>query len=59
MKHTLIVIGWTGVQRAYLDVPREEAIARYTKSECETPEDGQIEQFEFDDEFGVYSAWAA
>lgn len=62
--NTLIVIGWTGIQRAYLNVPRDEAIRRYRASE-DQPEDvwdkaslGYIEEFTFKDEFGTYSAWA-
>ena len=55
MKNKLIVIGWMGVKTAYLNVPREEAINRYMQSRNVTSED--IEEFDFEDEFGVYDAW--
>lgn len=71
MKNKLVVVGWLGVKKCYLNVPREEAIDRYVKSELagyETPEQIQkmrkdvaamwTEEFEFDDEFSAYDAWA-
>lgn len=64
--HTLIVIGYTGISRAYLDIPEEEAIRRYCESE-DTPREsfnierekvsGFMDTFTFTDEFCVYSAW--
>ncbi|GJE78050.1 hypothetical protein [Methylorubrum suomiense] len=54
----LVVIGWAGVMRAYLNVPREEAITRYVQDEGEPPAADQIKEFEFTDSFGVYDAWA-
>lgn len=67
MKNKLITIGWTGTKRCYLNVPREEAVRRFVKSEMygyETTEEialttaeSLVEEFEFDDEFGAYDAW--
>lgn len=57
MRHTLIVIGWIGDKRAYLDVTREEAIRRFTESEEVAPKDDEIGEFTFTDEFNVYDAW--
>lgn len=59
MKHRLVTLGWLGIQRAYLDMSIDEAIVRYRQDEpdaCEQELDPQ--EFEFDDEFCVYSAWA-
>lgn len=59
-KNTLTVIGWMGTKRAYLNLSREEAIARWVASEGEAePADGLIDIFEFDDEFAVYDAWSS
>lgn len=55
--HTLVVIGPIGQSRAYLDISRDEAIARYVKTEGETPEPWMIEELCFLDEFCVSSAW--
>jgi hypothetical protein len=56
--HTLIVIGYRGVRRAYLDIPREEAIARFKKAEAWNElEPRLIDEIHFLDEFGVYDAW--
>jgi hypothetical protein len=58
--HTLIVIGYLGIKRAYLDIPMHEAIRRYGESESIADlEDSQlsIKEFEFKDEFGVYDAY--
>ncbi len=57
MKHKLIVIGFMGIKRAYLDIPREEAIRRYMGDDT-SPFDEPVEEFEFENEFGVYDAWA-
>jgi hypothetical protein len=61
LPHTLVVIGWTGVQLAFLDVSVEEAIRRYREHEGMTPDDPMdgrpISTFAFDDCFGTYSAW--
>ena len=57
MKHTLVLIGWLGTKRAYLDIPREEAIRRYKESDGDIDEE-HIEEFTFTDEFGTYAAWA-
>jgi hypothetical protein len=66
MKNKLIVIGWMGVKTAYLNVPKEEAINRYMKSNFGTPRSANqedladfdfVQEFEFEDEFGTYDAW--
>lgn len=57
MNH-LITIGYIGIMRAYLNVPRDEAIRRFIESEesdIETAEN-TIHEFDFNDEFKVYSA---
>jgi hypothetical protein len=62
-KNKLISIGWLGVKRCYLNVPREEAIRRYARDEYDgnpgitdesLTKDRLIEEFEFDDEFHAY-----
>jgi hypothetical protein len=58
--HTLIVIGYRGVRRAYLDIPRDEAITRFRKSadwKWNDLPDRLISEIHFLDEFGVYDAW--
>ena len=53
--HTLHLIGFLGGQRAYLDIPAEEAKARYVASG--DPSDPEtIRTFQFTDEFEVYDA---
>ena len=64
--NTLVVIGWLGLSRAYLNVPRAEAIKRYWAAE--NPNDPVdeayliqhklIKEFTFDDEFWVYDVGA-
>lgn len=64
-KNSLIVIGWLSMRYCYLNLTREEAIARFIRDhEPEmTPEmvthpgDGFIDEYLFDDEFGAYDAW--
>ena len=58
----LIVIGWVGVKKAYLNVSKEEAIKRYCLEDGSiTPEElfsnNLVSEFEFDKEFSVYDAW--
>jgi hypothetical protein len=57
----LICIGYTGVMKCYLNITEREAIQRYIKSENisekQMDNDIQINQIEFDDEFGAYSVW--
>ena len=55
----LIVIGWIGVKRCYLNISREEAIRRYEAAEgCSGIESTElIDEFEFEDEFGAYEVW--
>lgn len=60
MKHTLIVIGATGSKRAYLDIPMEQAVARFL-AWLGSPDDGYLDDIkiiEFTDEFSVYDASA-
>ncbi|MCP4990912.1 MAG: hypothetical protein GY928_34175 [Colwellia sp.] len=60
-KNTLVTIGWTGTKTAYLNISKEEAIERYLKDNPDCKElvtqDGFVNEFEFNDEFGVYDAW--
>jgi hypothetical protein len=63
--HVLHVIGFLGTKTAYLDITREEAVARWEKAnpehsvaELEKIGGGYIYTIEFRDEFGVYEAWA-
>ena len=59
MKNKLIVIGWTGQKRCYLNIPREEAVSRYLKSEGikQGLGDEKIDELEFDTEFAGYAVW--
>lgn len=63
MRNKLIIIGFTGLAIAYLNVDKEEAIKRFCEKEDWTKEDfdkflrEDIKEFEFDDEFGCYAAW--
>lgn len=59
-ENKLVVVGWLGIRRAYLNVSREEAIARWMRdsSANEPPPDDKVEEITFTDEFGVYDAWA-
>lgn len=59
MKNRLVVIGWVGSKRVYLNVPKEEAIQRYLQYQGQKELCGEdIEVYEFDDEFEAYSIWA-
>ena len=57
-KNNLVVIGWLGCRTAYINVSREEAIARFRKSEGmdddQVLEDRLIDEFIFDDELWAY-----
>ena len=61
-KHTLIVIGGVGDYRAYLDVPRKEAEARFWAEVYhggpELIHSAKIKEFSFDEEFGTYDVWS-
>lgn len=58
-KHHLVVIGCMSTKRAYLDMTREEALARYRAEEDDVfTGDGYITEFDFTDTFAVYDAWA-
>lgn len=54
----LVVIGWTGQRRAYLNTSEEEALARFKKSEDGWQDNPPVEIIDFDDSFGVYEVWA-
>ena len=57
MKHTLIIIGWMGSKKCYLDMSKEEAITRYNKNDNFEQFQTPLESIEFDDEFSVYDIW--
>lgn len=66
MKNRLITIGFLGDISCYLNVPKEEAIARYVAenpSYAKYIDNGDfkdfIGEFYFDDKFWAYSACAA
>ncbi len=53
MKNKLIVIGWLGAKKCFLNVTKEEALRRYKEA---NPHETHfcIEEHEFEDEFGAY-----
>jgi len=58
----LIVIGWIGIKKCYLNIEKEEAIERYMKSEEMTREEFDeaelsCDEVKFDDEFDAYDIW--
>ena len=62
----VITIGFTGKRRCYLNVAKEEAIARYIQSEALFQADfdamltsgyADIKEIEFVDEFGAYEVY--
>lgn len=57
----LVVIGFTGVKRAYLNLSKDEAMRRYASAESVEIQDLEksefTKEFAFEDEFGVYDAW--
>jgi hypothetical protein len=59
----LIVIGFRSDKKAYLNVPREEAIRRYLLEHPEDETDVRsgliVDVIDFEDEFYVYDAWGA
>ena len=63
MKNKLIIIGYVGMKKAYLNISKEDAIKRYTDQESFNMEyEGylldEVQEIEFDDEFEVYDAWS-
>lgn len=58
----LIVIGWMGIKKCYLNIPKEEAIERFCKENELTENDlnkyDLINEYVFKDEFDAYDAWA-
>lgn len=57
MKHTLVVIGYMGQKRAYLDVSEEFARKMYERSEGAIDDYVEVKTIAFDDEFGAYDIW--
>jgi len=59
MNH-LVVIGYMSIKRAYLNIPRDQAIKRFMQEEGETLETSELltKEFDFDDVFGVYDGWS-
>ncbi len=63
MSNTLIVIGYLGIRRCYLNVEREEAITRYcayynyTRDEFDEQAEN-VDEFTFEDEFEAYDAYS-
>lgn len=58
MKNTLIVIGWLGIKRAYLNISEEEAKKRFIAKEGKIEDGMRIEIIHFNDEFAAYDLWA-
>jgi hypothetical protein len=63
MKNKIIVIGYMGIRKCYLNLSEEDAIVRYCKSEKLTREEFDedtglnMQTIEFNDEFGAYDIW--
>lgn len=58
MKHTIVVIGWLGLRKVYVDVPIEQAIERFEKNESrQLDSDDDVRAFTIDDEFAAYDVW--
>lgn len=60
-KNKLIILGFLGLKKCYLNIPLEEAIFRY-KTEIDFSGDGDdleesVKEIEFDDEFEAYDVW--
>ena len=58
----LVVIGYIGIKRCYLNIDEKDAISRYIQSEGISEKlfvdnDIQVDVIEFDDEFGAYAVW--
>lgn len=53
----IIVIGYLGIKRCYLNITKEEALKRYIDENGHDFEVEDIEEFEFKDEFSVYDIW--
>lgn len=62
-KNNLICIGYTGLMKCYLNISETDAMQRYIKGEniseaqMEMDNNIQINNIEFDVEFGAYSVW--
>lgn len=60
--HVLVVMGYTGLKRCYLDLTWEECRTRYmadTGTNEEDLADTTTNAFVFDDAFSAYEAWSA
>lgn len=56
--NTLIIIGYAGARRCYLNITLDEAKQRYLKSSGEVRiSDDRIEIISFKDEFAAYDIW--
>ena len=54
----IIVIGFLGNRRVYLNVPREEAIRRWKTDEGDEDfKESLVTEIEFGDEFCTYDVW--
>lgn len=52
--NTIICIGWLGYTKCYLNISKEEAIARYTANEGEAPKEEMIKVVQVTDEWDSY-----
>lgn len=60
MTNKLIVIGWLGDMKAYLNVTKEKALTRYAKIDDITLAEAETHirhEFEFEDEFNAYDVY--
>jgi hypothetical protein len=62
MVNKLIVIGYIGIKKCYLNITEDQAIKRYCKTENITrqmfdEDDISIYTIEFNDEFCAYEVW--
>mgnify|MGYP001578128023 CR=1 FL=1 len=63
-KNKLIIIGYIGIKRCYLNISDREAIQKYIKeeeiseTELELSDNITIEHLDFDDEFCAYDIWS-
>lgn len=60
MKNKLYVIGFIGIKKCYMNIPKQEAIERYCKEndlDAATFDEESVDEVEFDDEFEAYDVW--
>lgn len=61
MQNTLILIGFIGMKKCYLNITKEEAIERYCaymSLDVAAFNEDSVEVIEFDDEFEAYDVWS-